>query len=508
MATHGLAAFAGKRVVDLQEVVPDPTVDATVLIQAALDFCDVIVFPFGVTYTINATLAARRPVALVSYRHEAAWAPTGTAVPNIEWTGAAGGLMIDWAAAGTTDMIEGGLIDGLSLDGNDLADYGIVMDGSRFCRVPDIAIRRCRVIGWRFTNGAARTSVATGPYLGDFRGDSGSAAASQPMIGLSVDAAVGSPGTTHMRIGQVMHRAGGAPTYPTAGAVVLGDSDNGKIGKITYFTRNGVAPYYDDGGSGVGGFALFCRGTAAGAFAAQDRAARKHTIDRIDDGNVITEATSHAIDIKSAMSEQCNMLPAAGSVLHYEMSDRTGNGTFVSNTKYVMRDTRFISAADMDGTSSAAQNEFPSIVNGPARRHPDGTGTRSTALFRPDDWHDGTITQVRLFTNWDGAAPTPSSTQEWRINGFNTQGSEVPTAWGNTTITPTASTTTDYVNVYSVTMSQPVARGDLIAVRVERQGGTDGDGSDATLIGIEVTFEADGPDSDANQVYNLGDRVI
>lgn len=411
-----LAEWAGRRELHTKDFgcVHDGSDDTTAF-NAAIAACatlgvGTLVVDDGIL-GISAQITIETPIKLVGsgYGDAGTSASSAPADPRcqIKYIGSAqssGSCMLHFIGETSGDWFWNGGIDGIYVNGNNLASTGVRLSSTRMFQLGDLYVRACTDIGLLIDDGNATAGANAYTNIGHYHYGSGNNAAAANSRGLVIR-------ETDNRYGVTGIHAHAISCFTVDGnAIEIGQSDNGVFLWMTG-NASGAAGYQ------VAPYGLLFRGLtdAGGTGGVQERESRKNFIFEFSGTCIKAEAGSKNV-IQWINGEGTSAVIEDDAVLWYGMLDRRTGKPFQSEA-YLAADRRSLQLAD----GIAINGTAPSFSAGTATRALVGASGVSGVLlddgsggvdegwnwsFRiPRDWNDGRILGVEvLYYNVGGGA--------------------------------------------------------------------------------------------------------
>ena len=441
-----------------------PVTDAS--FQAAIDANSVLRVPAG-THSTTVQIPIDKPFILYGDGdgNDSASTNLTAGVTTISCSAAAGAFLVK---SGTgNNYLYGVQVTGMHIDCKNTGAIGIHMSSASRCKIDMVTVSRCTADGILLDD--ANGVVATYNHIDRYRYNSGANAACAASNGLRMHS------TYSAGLGGVVQTVCENITsfVEDGDGIKFTGADNNIILKAQGFVN------------GSGNAVNFATGTY--------RQSRNNTIIFLAGGPVAAGASSWGNRIVDSSSESGSITIASGGHLHYETRDYV-SGELYKTHSYKISDEFPISSSQMfpDGTNAVhaihalrwASIAFADSV----------TGIATVNIPAPYSWGTGDITEIELIYSSDTANTTDNFGVTLKVSADG-EGDTTSTADADQAFTAPVNDLANRVNKYTAVLSSPVAytRGDILTLRLERDGASDSAAGDMELLGIRVRFEGDGP---------------
>lgn len=512
-----VAAWAGRRELHTKDFgcLHDGS-DDTAAFNAAIDACaalgvSTLIVDDGIL-GISSQITIQTPINLVGGGYGDAGSTAASAPTNprcqIKYIGSAqssGSCMLHFIGEASGDWYWNGGIDGIYVNGNNLASTGIRLSSTRMFQMGDIYVRACTDIGLLIDDG---NGVEANAYtsIRHYHYGSGSNAAAANSHGLVIR-------ETDNRYGVTGIHAHSISCFTTNGnAIEIGQADNcvfmWVVGNASGASGYQTAPY-----------GLLFRGLtdAGGTGGVQERESRKNFIFQFSGTCIKAEAGSKNV-VQWINGEGTSVEIEDNAVLWYGMLDRRNGKPFRSES-YLAADRRSLPLA----AGIAINGTSPSFSAGTATRAFVGASGVSAVLlddgsggvdegwnwsFRiPRDWNDGRIIGVEvLYYNVGGGAGNVRFQARAIARPI---GSGVAGTYTTKAVTDAAPAST-VSQLVTINFDTPVYTGNntedgtLISVGIQRLGFSDAADTvtgDIGILDFRVVFQSDVGDGDNPEGY-------
>jgi hypothetical protein len=229
-------------------------------------------------------------------------------------------------------------------------------------------------------------------------------------------------------------------------------------------------------------------------------------------GDVYADASTHGNTISNWTGEEGQVFIETGGQINYTVHDNAAGGLYQTPTLKLKED-KMVHLGDMaiipGGVTDAARGSmgarrFPTIDFGATNEEVVGF-----YLTPPYDWSGGSITGVRFYYSSSAAGTSNNVVVETLITCQPALAAGTPFSPDKTeNVTLPVNDTASYLHVNTQTFAAAQAFGnaDSIGVRLTRKPGDASDdyAGNWQLMGCEVLFEADGPESGTSGPWPIG----
>jgi len=370
-------------------------------------------------------------------------------------------------------------VTNMCLDSNNIGSIGLLVSSVHSGLFDNLLILRCVNDGMIISDGNGQISLSN--KIGDYTYSATANVLSAESNGLSFidNGGVG---------GAVQTEVQNCRTNTVNGdGIKFGGCDN----NIVYSHAGFIQP------GGTGGAVRFANGLSVNA--------RNNVIVYNAGGIIKAENMTYGNRVMGSTSESGSVVIDTGGQLHYEANDYVNADLFKTHS-YVMSDKQWISVSSMnpDGVIAVVGEH---AVLWDAIYFPDSaSGHCKINIPNKHNWNDGNIIGIDIIF----ATSTANTSANMRM--FVQMSS---LAVGNVTATPNTSQgflspVTDAINTInqnSFVFSTPqlFLRDDIILLRLERQplDGTDTAIGNIELLGVNIVYESDGPNSPGSGPYDI-----